>query len=286
MLLRKILVPVDFSELAETGVRYAAALARPNNSAITLLHVQAIHHLVRSVGGVGVEGGPNPAGEQQLHRRLNAIVPDHVRDLSTQAIVTTGDPSQEIVRYATSEASDLIVMPTHGYSTFHRVFLGSVTAQVLDKVDCPVFTGCHMEFPPGHEHRFSNILCALDLGTRSSEILEWAADFSRLVRSRLFLVTAVPALGPVECEYLPPTYDNDLASRASERLGQLRERAGVAAKSIVVGGSVASAIKRQALELRADLVVIGRGTATGVLGRLRSNAYEIIRDSPCPVVSI
>jgi nucleotide-binding universal stress UspA family protein len=38
--------------------------------------------------------------------------------------------------------------------------------------------------------------------------------------------------------------------------------------------------------LEADLVVIGRGASSGMLGRLRTNAYSIIRQSPCPVVSV
>ena len=39
-------------------------------------------------------------------------------------------------------------------------------------------------------------------------------------------------------------------------------------------------------DLAADLVVIGRSKENGLLGRLRANAYEIIRRSPCPVASI
>jgi hypothetical protein len=38
--------------------------------------------------------------------------------------------------------------------------------------------------------------------------------------------------------------------------------------------------------LPADLLVIGRGSAAGMFGRLRTNAYAIIRQSPCPVVSV
>ena len=37
---------------------------------------------------------------------------------------------------------------------------------------------------------------------------------------------------------------------------------------------------------KADLLVIGRGRESGLLGRLRANAYAILRESPCPVVTI
>jgi nucleotide-binding universal stress UspA family protein len=38
--------------------------------------------------------------------------------------------------------------------------------------------------------------------------------------------------------------------------------------------------------VQADALVIGRGSAAGLFGRLRSNAYAIIRQAPCPVVSV
>jgi len=37
---------------------------------------------------------------------------------------------------------------------------------------------------------------------------------------------------------------------------------------------------------RADLLVIGRGAESGLVGRLRANAYAILRESPCPVATI
>jgi nucleotide-binding universal stress UspA family protein len=43
---------------------------------------------------------------------------------------------------------------------------------------------------------------------------------------------------------------------------------------------------RAAQAHNADLLVIGRGSAAGLFGRLRTNAYAIIRQSPCPVVSV
>ena len=39
-------------------------------------------------------------------------------------------------------------------------------------------------------------------------------------------------------------------------------------------------------EMKADLLVIGRKAEAGVLGRLEMTAYSIIRQSPCPVVSV
>jgi nucleotide-binding universal stress UspA family protein len=52
------------------------------------------------------------------------------------------------------------------------------------------------------------------------------------------------------------------------------------------GGNVAVAIRNLALLKRADLVVIGRGAIRTGLGRLFANSCDIIRESPCPVLSV
>ena len=51
-------------------------------------------------------------------------------------------------------------------------------------------------------------------------------------------------------------------------------------------GDISKSVAFAAESLNADLMVIGRGAAAGVLGRFRTNAYAIIRQSPCPVVSV
>jgi nucleotide-binding universal stress UspA family protein len=52
------------------------------------------------------------------------------------------------------------------------------------------------------------------------------------------------------------------------------------------GGNVAETLRKLALRARADLVVIGRGAIKTGLGRLYANSYDIIRESPCPVLSV
>jgi nucleotide-binding universal stress UspA family protein len=54
----------------------------------------------------------------------------------------------------------------------------------------------------------------------------------------------------------------------------------------VDSGDAATVVCDIAADIKADLLVIGRGSAAGVFGRLRTNAYSIIRQSGCPVVSV
>ena len=69
-------------------------------------------------------------------------------------------------------------------------------------------------------------------------------------------------------------------------MAALLNRVGVEAKIVTGSGDAAHTVCSLAKDLRADVLVIGRGSAAGVFGRLRANAYSIIRESACPVVSV
>jgi nucleotide-binding universal stress UspA family protein len=78
------------------------------------------------------------------------------------------------------------------------------------------------------------------------------------------------------------TEDPVLIASATELAG------GFGAKVRVVHAAerVSQVVRDAALEDRADLVIIGSGKSHQTLGTLRSNAYAIIRESPCPVLSM
>jgi nucleotide-binding universal stress UspA family protein len=71
----------------------------------------------------------------------------------------------------------------------------------------------------------------------------------------------------------------------AKRSRNFNSKAGTSAEVRLRGGEVAPVVHRAALDFNADLVVIGRGVLQEPLGRLRTYAYAIIRDSPCPVLS-
>jgi nucleotide-binding universal stress UspA family protein len=73
---------------------------------------------------------------------------------------------------------------------------------------------------------------------------------------------------------------------ATAELERLCAECGASASLLLDTGDPAAAICAAAKRLSADVLVIGRGSAAGVFGRLRTNAYGIIRESPCPVVSV
>lgn len=77
-----------------------------------------------------------------------------------------------------------------------------------------------------------------------------------------------------------------MRDRAEAEIHKLQQRAGSNAKVQIVTGDAPETVCAAASDWKADLMVIGRGLASEFLGRLRSRSYSIIRESPCPVVSV
>jgi nucleotide-binding universal stress UspA family protein len=274
--LSRILLPVDFSERSVGAAHYAGSLACHFRCELVLLHVLVPPQY--EFGAVDIAGSMLAElcrdRVQQANSEMGEFLAAELAGLNVRRVVLEGDPSSSIVNFAHNEHCDLIVMPTHGYGPFRRFILGSVTAKVLHDADCPVWTGVHLEdaraalsIPIG------NILCAVDLGPQSGKTIAWAGHMAREFGARLTLLHALPC-GP------------DIRLAAGEELRMLQAAAGVETDSLLEAGEPSQVICDATSRLRSDVLVIGRGSAAGVYGRLRTNAYALIRQSPCPVVSV
>jgi nucleotide-binding universal stress UspA family protein len=285
--LAKILLPVDFSERSLGAARYAKTLADHFHSELTLLHVLAPPHYefgALEIGGSMLSELYENRGVQ-VEKELQTFLADELQGLEAKRVVLEGDPARQIVNYAHSENMGLIVMPTHGYGPFRQFILGSITAKVLHDADCPVWTGVHLEEAPAEPAiAFRHILCAIDLGPQSCKTLEWATGMQKEFGAKLTVMhvtTYTPPTAPADAQW-----QLDMERAAREDVARLEQRYGTEAEMLIEAGDPPKVVCQAAAQQNADLLVIGRGSAGGVFGRLRTNAYAIIRQSPCPVVSV
>jgi nucleotide-binding universal stress UspA family protein len=277
--LGRILVPVEFSERCAGAARYACTLAEEFGSELIMLHV-----LLPRPPEMAERVYEQAAAE--VTGKLKAFLGEELPDGGIRRLVIKGDPARKIVQYARDERVDVIVMATHGFGPFRQFILGSNTAKVLHDADCPVWTGVHMdEASQPTSIPFRRIVCAVDLGPQSAHALGWATTLQRECDAELTLVHAAMA-APAVVKAPEANWTTVMREAAEQELEQLRRNASVRAGLIVENGDPAEVIAAAADRLRADVVVIGRGSAAGAFGRLRANAYAIIRQSPCPVVSV
>ncbi len=289
MVLTKILLPVDFSERCLGAARYAEALAKHFNAEICLLHVlEPVRAQLSTLecGGAVIDN-LRESLEAGARNNLRSFLAEELSSARVSRYLVEGDPAAKIVQYAHDERVDLIAMPTHGYGPFRRFILGSVAAKVLHDADCPVWTGVHLEQAPATRPVvFRNVVCAVDLGPQSRKALCWAAQMAREFGARLAAVHAVPSIETHPGEYFDHGLPAELERSAREELMKLFSETSAEGEILIERGDPPKAICRKAAALNADLLVIGRGSAAGLFGRLRTNAYAVIRESPCPVVSV
>jgi nucleotide-binding universal stress UspA family protein len=284
----KILVPVDFSPRCEGAVRYAHVVAGRSRADLTLLHVAPSVQF----DFAAVQPAPETllsrteAQEADRCKALENFMADSQNGFHVNRIVVSGDPAEQIVRYAHAESMDLIVMPTHGYSPLRRFLIGSVTAKVLHDSEIPVWTGVHLGEPAMRDFALRHVLCAIDLGPQSQRVLEWACRVAAEFGTSLTITHATPELGESVADFARPEWRVSLVNRVRQTIMELQEKAGTNAVIEVQNGEPHKVVSAVAKRLDSDLVVIGRGSTSGMFGRLRANSYAIIRESPCPVVSV
>jgi len=273
---KRILFPVEFTPQCKIAAQYVASYARHFEAEVSLLHVEILPF----------EPYVWEPRTDRLNQMLDQFLVDEFAGVKVRRHVAVGDPAQEIVRYANNEKADLIMMPTHGFGPLRRFLLGSVAAKVLHDAQCPVWTSVHTDAPIGLPRACRTILCALDSGESSVPLMQWAAWLAESYQAALKLVHVIPGvnetcMNPGERELRRYLFD-----QARDEFATRAKQAGVDVQVRLRGGEITPSVAATALEEKADLLVVGRGRLQRVLGGLRSNSLDLIRETPCPIISV
>jgi len=167
-MLKKILVPLDGSDVSESALGSAIEFARQHQSEVLLLQV-VDHYANLAPGlppelGLEIEGKARVEAKNYLESCASRIDPSRV---STQ--VSTGIARDEIVRIAEAENCGLIIFSSHGRDGVSRWLLGSVAEGVLRRASCPVLLVRGGLEP---QASFRHILVPVDGSEASLSVLE------------------------------------------------------------------------------------------------------------------
>lgn len=285
--IKHILFPIDFSDRCCAAVPFVEAVASHYDAKVTLISVaQPLYY-----AGMGDPGGPIVMGTDtilsDLRERLEYSLVNEFSHLKVERVAEVGESARVITSFAHDNNVDLIMMPTHGYGPFRRLLLGSVTAKVLHDAECPVWTAAHVEDRPCRDHKAcQSIICAVDGSPNSVPLMQWAANYACDLNATLRLVHVVSDADRSSSLAFDPGRDETMRDQARDTIALLEEEANVRVPVCVIAGNVAEAVHEEAVRHGADLVIIGRGVLHETLGRLRTHSYGIIRQSPCPVLSV
>jgi nucleotide-binding universal stress UspA family protein len=296
--LRRILVPLDGSSLAEQALPQAARLAVRDQAALHVVqvHVPVVH------GEFPVLAAADDALRAEEQRYLDSIArrlrERHGVEASTSLL---RDPVQDALSdYSATKRIDLVVLTTHGRTGLRRAWLGSVADAMVRESVVPVLMVRPSAARKGARRAptFTRILVPLD-GSRSAEaILSHAVAIGAPDRGELVLIRVVhPVTIPVQ-RYA----DDDSATwpeaEVTERLvteanayleaiaGRLRRRRPSMAVTIrvYVDRRPARAILRAATHFDARLVAMttrGRGATRLLVGSI---ADKVLRAGSVPLL--
>lgn len=137
--LKRVLVPVDFSDCSKKALAYAVPFAKQFGAEIVIIYVVQPYPPVPEMTAVDFDAILTQArkgGEGELAKLRESITDD----VTVKTVLRVGRPDLEIVRAADELNADLILLSTHGRTGLGRVFLGSVAEHVTRYAHCPVLT--------------------------------------------------------------------------------------------------------------------------------------------------
>lgn len=282
--IKHILFPVDFSDRSNGAAVFVAEMARKHDARVTLIAVAHANY------AGGLAGAPMIDPQMILDGVKSQLDGAYLADfagLTVNRMAVLGDPAREITDFVAANQVDLVMMPTHGYGPFRQLLLGSVTAKVLHDAHVPVWTTAHTGDAPDREHlAMRKILCAVDASPASIELMRWAAGLCKNLGATLRLVHAVPGIEAWPERHMDQEFEETLRENARRTIEDLEKAADIHVPVCVGAGTVPDVVREEAMQHGADLILIGRGALQGTLGRLRTHSYGIIRNAPCPVLSV
>ena len=283
----KIVFPVDFSKRCEALVPAVKAMAAKHGSAITLFHALDIppggyaewYSYAAVVDLAAIKEHSNQSMERFAKRHFMGVP-----DVSIE--VREGAPVDALADYLEAHPTELVMIPSHGHGRFRSLLLGSVTSGILHDINIPVWVSAHADEGPATSTEISSVVCAIDLEPSGAAVLLMAKAVATYHGATLHVVHSEPALDDLSRSDSAARFKRFLEFRAREDYAPLASAAGVEAPVEVVEGPVAESIAAAAARHKADLLVIGRGVAPEVFGRLRTHSNDFIRRAPCPVLSV
>lgn len=139
-LFHKILVPTDFSPLADEAVRIAIGLSRLCAAPLTILAVYQPPTVALPEGALFATPEAMAKDFDRLQTQLDVVVARATAAgaMGVVPVLTPGAAVDEIVAQARDGGFDLIVMGTHGRGGIRHALFGSIAEKVVQKAPCAV----------------------------------------------------------------------------------------------------------------------------------------------------
>ena len=161
--MKKIIVPVDFSDYSEYALKTAAKLAKKYEAEILALHMLEMSDLLLTTSdGIQIEKANFflKLSEDKFEKFLKK---DYLNDIKLTPLIKHFKVFTEVDDVAKKHDADLIIMGSHGVSGVKEFFLGSNTERVVRSSEIPVLVVKN----ESNDINFENVVFACDFSEES-----------------------------------------------------------------------------------------------------------------------
>ena len=170
-----IVVPWDFSHVAENALAHAVKISRMVNNDICLLHI--------------VDSGITPKAYAEKTTHLKRLVEENGRKYNVTIVyhISKGSIFSAIAEFANEKEANLVVMGTHGMKGLQKL-TGSWALKVIVKSKIPFIV---VQDPPADQERYHNIVFPVDFRGENKEKIKMAIFMGKYFESKIHMLVSV-----------------------------------------------------------------------------------------------
>ena len=271
---KMMLVPTDFSEVADLALEHAIMIAKTFDNDIALLAIYDTGNLITSIFS---KNATEEMVEKSMQTKLEAIKIEvkEKHNINIQTVVRSGNSIYKlIVETAEELGCDSIVMGTHGASGLKKI-MGSNAQRVISHSEVPVIVIKEKHFGDGYK----NIVFPIDLTFETRQKVKWAIHLAKKFNSTINILSFRE-----NDEFL----ENKIHANNNKVVSQFEE-AGVKFTSYFLKdkSGLAKETINYAENMKADLIMImtqqDESFTELIVG---SYAQQIVNNSPIPVMAV
>ena len=272
--MKKILVPVDFSEVSGNALRFAMEIAKQNGATLDVVHVMAPNG--------NLDSYLTPELEEVYEGDKTEILKTFIKQagncngncgLTINAQIIEGYPAEKLIELSKDTHLNLMVMGTTGRNNMLEHLFGRISTDVAKNAWCPVLL-----IPGGSEFKgFSSILCASNHFAVDEVMMRKMINFSNLFDAKVSMLKVNERKGS---RYR-------VINREYEEVFMVGEEAFSCQLAVVDCNDVIKGINRYASETKPDLLVfftIHRSLIENVFHKSVTNKMIMKMDSPILVM--
>lgn len=272
--IKKILVPIDFTETSEAAILQGVEIAKLLKAEVYLLHVIPSNgHSVLETSPAQVLHQDGGSMKVKMDNFQKDILQKH--GITVEAFIISGNVVDKIIEFAKNQNIDQIIMGTHGASGYRELFIGSNAQRVVTLSEVPVITMLNRL----NESSFKNILIPIDNAIHSREKVDITLEIAKIFNAKVHILGLIDSNEILDINKMKIKLESIEKHVNKDHLSFVT--------TIEHGDSIAKTAVDYANKHKCDLIAINTGHESRITGIfLGPFAQQIVNHSNIPVLSV